>query len=175
MAFEDFAQFDNPIILTYRGKEYRVPEVSVRMGALLTLNTEYGQEVVRIQQENREAAEKAIAAGEAIPEPVPLPEKPPELTSEDGLSIELMLLGDVYQQMVDDDVPYKVIQAAGVTAAHDFYYGREVAEAFWNSGGDPKAAGDAMADQIGSMRSTVEESTTQKPDSTSGTKPRKKK
>lgn len=50
-----------------------------------------------------------------------------------------LILGPVFQEMVDDKVPSAAIIRAGQTALADFRYGRVMAETMWATGGDPKA------------------------------------
>lgn len=45
-------------------------------------------------------------------------------------------LGRVYQELLDDDVTYEELTIAGRTAVVDAMYGRALAEAFFEAGGD---------------------------------------
>jgi hypothetical protein len=55
------------------------------------------------------------------------------------------LLGDAWTEMVEDDVPLTFAVRAGATVIADFQFGREYAEAMWETGADPKAMADRMA------------------------------
>lgn len=61
-------------------------------------------------------------------------------------SIELFkdILGPAYDEMVADGVPLQFMLRAGATVLADFQFGREYAQAMWETGGDPKAAAEWM-------------------------------
>jgi hypothetical protein len=48
-------------------------------------------------------------------------------------------LGSAYDEMLADNVPTPFVSRAALTAAIDWEKGRSAAEAFWATGGDPKA------------------------------------
>lgn len=174
MALKDFTEFVEPLTIPIRGKVYTIPPVSTSLGLKLTLVAEHAATIFQVVERNQEAARKAAEAGEEPPEPEPLPEF--ELEDDEAEEdLQKKMLGNAYDQMVEDDVPFMAIKIAGMTAYHDFLYGREAAEAFWNSGGDPKAVAQTWSESTGSTMSTDEATTTKRPASTSGTKPRKKK
>lgn len=178
MAFKDYKEFVAPLTLPIMGKEYVIQPVSAKLGAKLMLSVERAQEIMRVMDENERAESEALAKGETPPEPQPIP----DFEFEDGENEEELykeILGkETIALMESDNVPYSSIRLAGLTGYHDFLYGREAAEAFWNSGGDPKALAENLAgiqESTVSTTSTDEETTTKKPASTSGTKSRKKK
>lgn len=174
MALKDFTEFTTSLALPIQGKTYEIPPVSADLGAKLTLVAERAATIFQVAQRNQDAAKKAEEAGEEPSEPEPLPEF--ELEDDDAeADLQQKMLGPAYDQMVADNVPFMAIKIAGLTAYHDFLYGREAAEAFWNSGGDPKAVAQTWSESTGSTMSTGEATTTKRPASTSGTKPRKKK
>ena len=174
MSMKDFTEFSDPLIIPIGGKKYTIPPVSTSLGLKLTLVAEHAAQIFAIVERNQEAARKAEEAGEAPPEPEPLPEF--ELEDDDAdEDLQQKMLGDAYDQMIKDDVPFTALRRAGMTAYHDFLYGREAAVAFWNSGGDPKAVAETLPASTGSMTSTGEATTTKRPASTSGTKSPKKK
>ncbi|MCI1914649.1 MAG: hypothetical protein LKJ05_02820 [Bifidobacteriaceae bacterium] len=78
-----------------------------------------------------------------------------------------LLLGSAQQQMLDDNVPLAAFTRATITAIADFQQGREIAEATWETAGDPKAL-EAFLNHLNTKR--VAATTTQKPASTNGTK-----
>lgn len=166
--FKDFEAFINTLDLPFRGKTYSIPEVGASTGAKYHMQVAQARERQRIAEENERAFAEAEEAGETPPEPTPLPDAPDEPTNEE-------LLGDVLETMLEDDVPASVIRAAAMTAYYDFMVGRDAALVYWNSGGDPKALEKFVEQLRTSMESMAAENTTQKPDSTSGTKPRTKK
>jgi len=56
-----------------------------------------------------------------------------------GEALWKLLLGSLWDEMVADGVPLAAATRAGLTALADYQYGREMAEAAWESGADPKA------------------------------------
>ncbi|TIH33677.1 DUF7426 family protein [Subtercola vilae] len=50
-----------------------------------------------------------------------------------------MLLGPLWDRLIEDDVPEQFATRCGLTALADYQYGRNVAEATWEAGVDPKA------------------------------------
>lgn len=62
----------------------------------------------------------------------------PELAGETELDLWKLVLGPVYQQMLDDDLPVDAVRRAGQTALADYQGGREVAERVWEAGIDPE-------------------------------------
>lgn len=50
-----------------------------------------------------------------------------------------LALGNLWDQMVADGVSLAAVSRCGLTAISDFQYGREMAEAAWEKGADPKA------------------------------------
>jgi hypothetical protein len=178
VSFNAFQAFTGPIRLTIGPKTYTLPSVSAETGVRVTLIAERSAEIMRIAIANDEARQAAEKNGDPAPEPQELPDFDlKDILGEDGKPIDINreLLGDLYDEMVADGVPYEALVLAGQTATHDFLYGREAAEAYWNSGGDPKAVAEALPAANVFNRSTGAESTTPTPASTSGTKPQKKK
>lgn len=55
-----------------------------------------------------------------------------------------MILGSAYEEMKADDVPGDALARAGFAAITDFQFGRDAAEAVWESGADPKALTEIM-------------------------------
>lgn len=174
MSFNAYQAFRGPIKLPIGGKEYTLPTVSAELGVRLTLIAERSSEVMRIAIKNDEARQAAEANGEPAPEPEPIPDFQIDgVESVDDMNKEL--LGPLYDEMVADGVPFEALVLAGQTATHDFLYGREAAEAYWNSGGDPKAVAETLPAANVFSQSTDAENTTKPPASTSGTKPQAKK
>lgn len=163
MAFKDFKEFVTPLILPIQGKEYVLPEVSASLGAKLMLALERGQEIMAVINENEEAEKAARAAGEEPPEPKPIPDFEYEDDDNEEELYKEILGPEVLAQMQADNVPYQAIKLAGMTGYHRFLYGLDAAEAFWNSGGDPKALAENLA---GITESTVSTTTTDEANTT---------
>lgn len=56
-----------------------------------------------------------------------------------GAALWRMLLGDVWDQMIADNVPLEAATRAGLTALADHQNGRAFATVVWETGADPKA------------------------------------
>jgi len=174
VSFNDYKAFAGRIILPIQGKDYTLPEVPAALGVKLTLLAERSAEILRIAAENEAAKTAALAEGKPAPEPTPLPDW--ELDDIDQTTdLTRALLGPLYDEMVADGVPYAALALAGQVATHDFLYGRDAAEALWNSGGDPKAVAESLSGDNIFSRNTGAANTTKRPASTSGTRPRRKK
>jgi hypothetical protein len=83
-------------------------------------------------------------------------------------------LGAAYEQMLEDGVSFQAIGRAATTAVFDATSGRETAQAFWESGGNPKAMQDwakrqQKTNSKPSARSTAAARKTPSRASTSGT------
>ena len=112
----------------------------------------------------------------------------PELGAKDGARIRLeqdpktakgmtseelrrIVLGSALKQMIADNVPQPAIGRALMAAITDAERGRTAAELMWNTGGDPKAITETVKTLISeTSTSTDEDSTTNSPASTNGTK-----
>ena len=176
MSFEDFKAFNENITVrvpTRDGdlKEYTIPPIDAKTGIELRLFQSRVNEIVEISQRNEQKI-KNTKDGET-PDLEELPDY--EFTDDNSPTPQKILGEKLHQQLLDDGVTAEAVQLMTDTAFWDFLAGREAAEAYWNSGGDPKVL--ARATPAGSMPSTTntgEENTTQKRASTSGTKSRKK-
>ena len=162
MSFKDFEAFAEGLKLPIFGKTYTIPPIGAKTGARLHMLVAKSDEYQRILAENAEALAEATKQG-VEPELQEVPEKPEDPTNRE-------LLGDVLDEMFEDDVPAEMIRVASFTAYYDFILGREAAEVYWNSGGDPKALRDFIKARMKLVTSGAAASTTRKPDSTSGTK-----
>lgn len=93
---------------------------------------------------------------------------PPEVTWR-------LVMGDAFDQMVNDNVPAEAIGRAGLATLAYFEQGIETAEAIWESGVDPKALAAAILSRSGQSQpsSTGEASVTPSPASSSGTSSRR--
>lgn len=145
------------------GKTYWIPEPDAELGAWCTALF---------------AAGVAINMDEAPPEGG-LPELQLDDAGEDALY--LRVLGrPLLEQLRADGFGAITVKHFGQTAFIWIAAGREAAEAFWNSGGDPKASAPrearrraVKAQATATTRSTVAASTTKSRGSTSGMTPRK--
>lgn len=167
--------------------QYTLPPVDYETGIELRLYQERAAENAQVERENleamqavqrqnREAAEQAKKDKKKFPDPEPLPEPKPvphQMGQDEGPTPERML-GPVLEEMRANNEPEQMIDQASVVAWMEFLHGREVAEAFWNSGGDLKAVYDLLV-RVGQVENFLSTSTgganTTKPRaSTSGTK-----
>lgn len=101
----------------------------------------------------------------------------PKLLLDDHEEADLYteLLGEAYQQMIDDGVPWEMVKNIGNTALICAGANRELAEQFWNGGCDPNSvarhnrAARRQATKATPTRSTGAASTTKQRASSSGT------
>lgn len=94
-----------------------------------------------------------------------------DVSDDSELDLYKQCLGTAYDAMTADGVPFAALIRAGKTAMYDFLGGREAAERFWNTG---SVQGEAEASTTEASTSTGAATTTKRPASTSGTKPRPK-
>jgi hypothetical protein len=96
-----------------------------------------------------------------------------------------IVLGPVWDQMVEDNVPSPAAARAGMAALTDFRLGRDAAEAAWEAGDNPEALAAAMAAKATQTstpkpaaskrsRGTASATPTQKPASSRATTSRKR-
>lgn len=160
--FGDLDEYWSPgLTLTVRGREYVLPLPSGELGLWCRRVASVAGEVNAASTEDEVAA--AVAAIDEIPE---LPGK---------LTLHERVLGDVYQQMLDDEVPDPYIVFCGQTAYVWILAGEERAEAFWTSGGRPEAMRPAnrqerRAQTRAGKTSTAAAAATKSRASTSGTR-----
>ncbi|WKU03756.1 hypothetical protein [Micromonospora sp. HUAS LYJ1] len=126
----DLDQYWSPgLTLTVHGREYVVPLASAELGLWCRRLAEVTGEVHRASSDAEMQA--AVARIERMPQ---LP---------GDLSLPERVLGDVYQQMVDDKIKDPYIQFCGQAAYIWIIGGEEAAERYWTSGGHPEAPGPA--------------------------------
>jgi hypothetical protein len=160
MAFKALNEvFDGRLSLPGKdGKIYYIPEPDSELGTWCTAMFSAGV---------------AIQLGETPPEGLP----PLQLddTAEDAMYKRV--LGEaLLEQLKADGYGHGTIRHFGQTAFIWIAAGTEAAEAFWNSGGDPKASAPRRQRRTratASTTSTVVVNTTPEVGSTNGTKPRK--
>lgn len=158
--------FDPGLTLTVLGKEYQVPLASAELGLWVRLCANAAGDInaASSEQEMRAAIERL--------------KNLPELPGGKDVTLEERVLGDVYQQMVDDQVADAYIQFCGATAYVWILAGEDKAAAYWQSGGRPEAPRPANRQarraETRGQTSTAAGTATRSPASTSGTKsPRK--
>lgn len=86
-------------------------------------------------------AESYVDRGEDLPERLnarleKLSESAPKEFEEDSYRV---MLGDAYDKMVEDGMPWEVVKLAAATVGVWVRTDAETAEEFWSSGGRPKA------------------------------------
>lgn len=121
--------------------------------------------------------QKLIETGAIIASGGELPADAPKPDLDDGEELDLykMLLGGALAEMKRDRVPWPKIQFCANTALIWIGMGDQAAEAYWISGGDPKASplsANRAQRRATAFRPTGEESTTPGPESTNGTRRR---
>lgn len=149
MAFEDLDQvFDDTLSLPIAGKTYVFPGADAELGLWCQRLCSAGM---------------TISAGE---KPVgPLPQLTFDDEEEDALYVRLC--GDAWGDMLTDSVSWEKMKMVAQTVLIWIGSGRELAEAYWNSGGNPEAfaprrtrrastrtAGANVTQQPGSMNTT---------------------
>lgn len=157
--FRDLDEFlDDRLSLPIRGRVYVVEPVDAATG-------------LRFQA--MLAAGVTIAAGGRLTDK----DLDPVLDDQGERNLYEQALGAAYQQMLDDGVSWPRITLAGITAFLFAAAGTELAQAYWESGG--QSMGEAVAPNRAGRRaatrstSTGGASTTQQRASTSGTRSKK--
>ena len=146
-----FLDEDDHLVLPWQGHEYRIAPVSARTG-------------LRIQRV-LSAAEKAARAGDEMPDEE-------VLSDEEELDLYPDVLGDVYEQMLDDGVSFIRLKLAATAAMMWTVYGDEIAIEFWAAGG--KAPAPNRQQRRAKTTRTGGASTTKRPASGTGTNTRPK-
>ena len=127
MAFKDLDQyFDPTLVLPIKGKDYVIQPVDADTG--LWVQTIFG------------VAGKAKQTGQVDPEDL----ESLKLHQGDNKELFPRLLGDTYQELIDDGVDWERIKVVAVTVMIWISTSEEAAEEFWNAGGKtpPKAPTD---------------------------------
>ena len=90
--------------------------------------------------------------------------------------VNRMFLGDVYDEMIADNVPGEALTRALLAAMADHKSGRLAATMLWETGGDPKAVTDyvkTLVQRAKRKKPTDKATSTKRQASTSGTTSRK--
>lgn len=155
---DDF--FDAALELPIGGKIYRIPSPTAEVGLY----------VQRIMEAAAWINDGQLPPGEA-----------PKLKLDDDEEVDLyeMVMGPALAEMHADKVAWSKIMLAAQTAFIWIGAGDAAAEAFWTSGGDPKAvsiqANNRAERRAQESKRTGAESTTQRPESMNGTtRPRRR-
>lgn len=158
MAFKDLREFSDGrhIDLPIDGVTYRINDVDAETGLLV--------------QRLMDAGVQAGQAGRPLDLDEDLLDDAQELSTYESV------LGDAYQEMLDNGVGWADLKRAAMTAMVWIYFDEETAERFWESG----SAGEAVAPATGQPPSGVNRAarrassaaarTTRKRASTSGTR-----
>lgn len=127
MAFKDLREFSEGahIDLPIGGITYRIAGVDAQTGLLI--------------QRLMDAGIKAGQSGQPIDLDEDLLDDAQELSTYESV------LGDAYQQMLDDGVDWEELKRASMTVMIWVYFDEETAEKFWETG----AAGEALAPATG--------------------------
>ena len=72
----------------------------------------------------------------------------------EGVELWKLLLGPLWDQMIDDGVPIEAATRAGLTVLADHQYGREIAEATWEAGADPNLLAAYMTNKAARNRAS---------------------
>jgi hypothetical protein len=152
MSFNEIDELlDDGIYLPAGGKRYRIPSPDAELGL-------WCQRVL--------GAGIAINAGQ---EPPKLQALPQSLNDDEERELYIRLLGPAWQEMLADGVSWERVRLIGQTVFVWVGGGREMAELYWNSGGDPKVSTNRANRRAGSTGSAGA-STTKARASTSGTR-----
>lgn len=155
--------FDPGLTLTVQGREYVIPLPSAELGLWCRMVADMAGHV----GDDASAEDAADAAGRAAE----LPDLPGNLTFTERL------LGDVYKQMLTDQVPDPYVKFSAATVYIWIVAGEDTARRFWEAGGQsPEASGPAnRAERRAAQRSSTGAATTTRPQgSSSGTSSRKR-
>jgi hypothetical protein len=149
VAFQEFNDVVDHLILPINGKEYTIPEITV---------------------EGRIRWEQAQAETPEGEEPLP------PLTDDE---FEHIFMGNVIDEMRADNVPARALDRALSTAVTYALAGKDSAQIFWETGGHPKAIEKYVREHLPNRASRRSQSTgaassTRSRKRGSGTKSRKK-
>jgi hypothetical protein len=162
--------FDPALVLPIQGREYRVEDVPALLGLYCQRVWAAGLEVAHAAKIGNDGdADRATRALEGLGKLPPPPGVDP------GTPLHVAVLGDTYQQMLDDGVSGRWIQHAGMTVIAWLAAGDETAEMYWASAGRPEgmAPNRAARRRGGASTSTGGANGTRSRASTSGTTSRR--
>lgn len=147
-VFAELSEYlDGTLPIEVRGKRYTVDPIDAETG---------------LRCQRLFAAGIAVATGGT-------PTETPELDDSDEADLYRRLLGTVYDEMVDDGVPWVQLRHAAITVMLYTVAGEDVALRFWQSGGSGLGEAEAPNRAARRQASRATASTTRKPASTSGT------
>ncbi|GII63541.1 hypothetical protein Skr01_36260 [Sphaerisporangium krabiense] len=139
---------DLPVLVRGKEKTYSVAPCSAEVGLRLT---------ARFSDAKKKAADSDDADEEVVDD-----------ETETGLY--RAALGDVYDELVADGVPYSTLKVVGQTAVIWHVYGEKAAAFYWEAGGDPKRSATSDSTSTSENPETPAAArSTRKPASASGT------
>lgn len=146
-----FLDEDECLVLPWKGKEYRIEPVSARTG-------------LRIEK-IMSAAEKAARDKDAkVDDQL--------LSDAEELDMYTDVLGDVYEEMLEDGISFRRLKLAATAAMMWTVYDEDIAIEFWEAGG--KAPAPNRQQRRAATTRTGGASTTKRPASGTGTSTRRK-
>lgn len=160
MAFKDLDELlDDRLPLLVKGKTYQIPATDAETGLWCQRLLAIGEQIARGVDKVPRLRGLTPALADVVDGVV---------DDETEVDLERRLLGPALDEMRADGVSWERIKFCSQTAMFWNGLSRAAAEAFWNSGGDPKASAPNRA----SKRSTATAGapTTRKRASTSGTR-----
>jgi|SRR5699024_4769418 len=149
---DDFLEEDDQLVLEWKGHEYRINPVSAKVGLRV-------ERIISAAERNARGA-----AQEGDEEQV--------LSDSDELDLYPDLLGDVYEQMLEDGVTFIRLKLAATATMMWTVYDEEVALEYWNAGG--KAPAPNREQRRAKTTRTAGASTTKRQGSGTGTSTRAK-
>lgn len=149
---DDFLEEDDQLVLEWKGREYRIEPVSAKVGLRV-------ERIISAAERNARGA-----AQEGDQEQV--------LSDSDELDLYPDLLGDVYEQMLDDGVTFIRLKLAATATMMWTVYDEEVALEYWNAGG--KAPAPNREQRRAKTTRTGGATSTKRPGSGTGTSTRRK-
>lgn len=121
MSFRDLDEFfDSSLRLPVRGKTYVIPSPDAKTGL-------WCQRIIALAGKGKDGLTDDDAASL-------------RLDDDEERDLFQRLLGDAFEEMVADGLPWEHVKHCGMTALMWAAGNSEQAEAYWNAGGDPKAA-----------------------------------
>lgn len=149
---DDFLAEDDQLVLEWKGREYRIDPVSAKVGLRV-------ERIISAAERNARGA-----AQDGDQEQV--------LSDSDELDLYPDLLGDVYDQMIEDGVTFIRLKLAATATMMWTVYDEEVALEYWNAGG--KAPAPNREQRRAKTTRTAGATSTKRPASGTGTSTRAK-
>ena len=151
-ATDDFLDEEEQLVLPYRGKEYRINPVSAKVGLRV-------ERIISAAERSARGAER-----DGDQEQV--------LSDSDELDLYPDLLGDTYDELLEDGATFIRLKLAATAVMMWTVYDEEVALEYWNAGG--KAPAPNREQRRAKTTRTGGASSTKRPGSGTGTSTRAK-